>query len=218
MKTVAIAQARMGSTRVPGKVMRDLSGKPVLQWVIDALNAASGIDRVVLATSNKPADDVIADYCDKMEIDHFRGSESDVLDRFYQVALIYKADVIIRVTCDCPFLDPNVISEVIKLREMTGADYATNTDPPTYPDGLDVECFTFSALEAAHGEAVRAIDRDCVTEFIRRNRHRFKSANLTCPLPGLHKERWVLDTEKDWEFCKKIASRSFSTRYLDILD
>src|SRR5512143_188144 len=198
MKTIGIIQARTGSTRLPGKVMRNLSGKPVLRWAVDAVRNAIGIDEVVLATSLLPGDDIIESYCNDNNITCFRGSETDVLDRFYQCAKLLGADIVLRFTADCPLLDPNVISEVIKLREMTGADYATNTDPPTYPDGLDVECFTFSALEAAHREAVRAVDRDCVTEFIRRNRHRFKSANLTCPLPGLHKERWVLDTEDDW--------------------
>lgn len=220
VKTVAIAQARMGSTRAPGKVMRDLGGIPVLQWTINALRDASGIDEIVLATSLLPADDLIESYANNHRITCFRGSETDVLDRFYQCAKLLGADIVLRLTCDCPFLDPLVISEVIKLREMTGADYATNTDPPTWPDGLDVECFTFTSLEAAHRESVRAIDRDCVTEFIRRNRSRFPAANLACPLPGMHKERWVLDTEDDYKFCKELESRisGMNTSYLEILN
>lgn len=217
MKTVAIAQARMGSTRVPGKVMRELDGIPVLQWTLDALSYAAGIDEVVLATSTEPADDIIEIYCKNHYIQFFRGSESDVLDRFYQCAKQYKADIVLRLTCDCPFLDSNVVSEVIRLRTMTNADYASNVHPPTYPDGLDVECFTFAALEAAHREAVRPSDRDCVTPFIVRNRSRFKAANLACPLPGLHRERWVLDTEADWQFCNEIMNRG-GGNYLDILD
>ena len=223
MTVVAMAQARMGSTRAPGKVMRDLDGQPVLQWTINALNMAVGIDKVVLATSTLPADDVIAKYCKDNSIECFRGSESDVLERFYQCAIEYKADVILRLTCDCPFLDPVVISEVVKLQKMTGASYASNIDPASYPDGLDVECFTFAALEAAWKEATRQTDRDCVPQYIVRNRHRFKSANLTCPLPGLAKERWVLDTEKDFEFCQSLVQAGVMngdsyTTILSILD
>lgn len=197
----------MGSTRAPGKVMRKMGeyNLPVLHWVYDALLQAEGVDQAVIATSALEADDVITRYCQEYAIPCFRGSESDVLDRFYKCATEFKADIVLRLTCDCPWLDPQVISEVIKLRKITGAAYASNIDPPSYPDGLDVECFTFEALEAAWQEATRPTDRDCVTQFIVRNRHRFSAANLRCPLPGLDKERWVLDTEADWNFCKAIA-------------
>ena len=205
MKVIAIAQARIGSTRFPGKVMRTLGHQPVLQWTIDALDNALGITHTVLATSTLEADDVIADYCAANAIQCFRGSESDVLDRFYQCALRYRADVVLRLTCDCPFLDPVVISEVVRLRAMTGSSYASNIDPPTYPDGLDVECFTMSALREAWEEAKSPVDRDCAPQFIVRNRHRFPSANLTCPLPGLAKERWVLDTEDDFKLCEALV-------------
>lgn len=220
MKTLAIAQARMGSTRVPGKVMRDLNGKPVLAWAIDAIRKASLVNRVCLATSTSPADDVIEAYCKENQIEYFRGSETDVLDRYYHCAKQYHADIVLRFTCDCTFLDAGVINEVIKLREMTNADYASNCYPPTYPDGLDTECFTFAALEAAWREATSPVDRDCLTQFIVRHRNRFKVVNLTCPLPGLDKERWVLDTEKDWEFCKQVADKlgRASFVYTDIIN
>jgi glutamate-1-semialdehyde aminotransferase/spore coat polysaccharide biosynthesis protein SpsF (cytidylyltransferase family) len=219
-RVVAIAQARMGSTRLPGKVLSYLRGKTVLHWTVDAIRAADGIDEVVVATSTLPADDAIARYCALNRINCFRGSESDVLDRFYQCAIAYAADVILRLTCDCPFLDPHVITEVVRLRAMKEADYATNTDPPTYPDGLDVECFTFNALTAAWKESTRPSDRDCVPQFIVRNRHRFPAVNLTCPLPGLAKERWVLDTEADLKFCVRLSMHLDTNKppsYLDIL-
>ncbi len=219
MKTLAIIQARTGSTRLPGKVMKLLSGRPLLQWTIDAVDAATGIDQIVLATSTLPGDNVIADYCKYNDVECFRGSESDVLDRFYQCAKKYNADIILRLTADCPYLDPTVVSEVVKLREMTGAHYASCIDPPSYPDGLDVQCFTFESLEVAWTEATLASDRDCVPEYIQRNRHRFKAINLTCPLPGLHTERWVCDTAEDFEFCHEIAKRltKETPSYLDIL-
>ena len=209
----------MGSTRAPGKVMRDLDGMPVFMWTISALENATGIDEIILATSTLPADDVIADHCRNVGVKCFRGNEADVLDRFYQCAVQEGADVIIRVTCDCPFLDSAIISQVIKLRDMTDADYCSNIEPPTFPDGLDVECFTFRALESAHKEATRATDRDCLTQFIVRNRHRFAAINVTCPLPGLRKERWVLDTEEDWKFCKELAARTGPcSNYVEILN
>lgn len=218
LRTVAIAQARMGSTRFPGKVLMPLSGKPVLQWTVDALKKADGINEIVVATSTLPQDDAIARYCALHNINCFRGSEADVLDRFYQCAVAYAAQVILRLTCDCPFLDPHVITEVVRLRSLKEVHYASNIDPPTYPDGLDVECFTFDALSAAWREATRPSDRDCVPQFIVRNRHRFSAANLTCPLPGLAKERWVLDTKEDYQFCCQLAAYLKPVpSYLDIL-
>lgn len=218
-KTIAIIQARMGSTRFPGKVMKDLAGKPVIAWVVEAAQRAQGVDMVVVATSKLKQDDLIVKWCDRERIHVFRGSEDDVLDRFYQCAKEHNGTVLIRLTADCPFLDYNVISDVVNLRRMTGASYASNIDPPTYPDGLDVECFTFSALECAAAEATRASDRDCVPQFIVRNRDRFPAYNLNCPLPGLAQERWVLDTKEDYVFCQALAKllRVHSKTYQSIL-
>lgn len=218
MRVCAIAQARMGSTRFHGKVMKYLGGKPVLRWTWDALYETPGVETAVIATSTLPADDIIEEYCYAESIQCFRGSESDVLDRFYRCAKHYSADIILRITCDCPFIDPYVTGQVIQLLKSTGASYASNQ--PTWPDGLDVECFTFAALEAAWREATRSTDRDTVTQWIIRNQDRFPAEYLTCPFPGAHKERWVLDTEKDWNLCECVATRWTNGRpptYLDIL-
>lgn len=220
MKTVAICQARMGSTRLPGKVLKDLGGRPVLDWVVEAASQAPGVDEVVVATSILPQDDAIADWAKAKGVTVFRGSETDVLSRYLGAAHLTKDDILIRLTGDCPFLDPKVIGEVIQLRKMKNVAYATNTDPPTYPDGLDVEVFTRDALECAHREAVRGTDRDCVTRFLVRNRRRFSAANLVCPLPDLVNERWVLDSPEDYEFLQRVAEqldRSRPPSYLDIL-
>lgn len=220
MRTIAVIQARLGSTRLPGKVLMPLDIHPVLGWVLTATQAAKGIDEVVVATSELEQDNPIATYCAYEKVRCVRGSEQDVLSRFIKVAEETGGDVFVRITGDCPLIDPHVISEVVKLRELTGSDYASCIDPPTYPDGLDVEVFTRTALEAAHAEARRPSDRDCVTRFISRNRYRFKAANLTCPLPGLVKERWVLDTAEDYKFCQEIAARikTYPPSYLDILE
>lgn len=221
MKTVCIIQARMSSTRLPGKVLRDINGRPTLSWVVDAARQAKGVDEVVVATSVLPDDDVIASWAKDQGVAVFRGDLTDVLSRFLGAAHQHHADILVRLTGDCPFLDPNVIAEVIKLREMKNAAYATNTDPPSYPDGLDVEVFTRDTLEAANREATRQTDRDTVTRFMARNRHRFPAANLVCPLPDLHRERWVLDSPEDYDFIREVAKRLASTgrapSYMDIL-
>ena len=218
MKTVAIVQARMGSTRLPGKVLRQIGGKPAIWWVTTAAKHAWGVDEVMVATTTKSADLAIVDWCKSEGIRCFRGSETDVLSRYLGAAEEAKADVIIRLTGDCPFLDPRVIGEVVQLRKMKGVEYATNTDPPTYPDGLDVEVFTILALEMAYSAATRPSDRDTVTRWMVRNRHRISAANLTCPIPGLVSERWVLDSPEDYEFIKEVAKHLSLPSYLQILD
>lgn len=206
MKVVAVIQARMGSTRLPGKVMMDLGGQPVLAWSVRAAQAAPGVDEVWVATSTEPDDIAIETWCALSKVKCFRGSETDVLGRFRGTATASKADIILRLTGDCPFLDPQVIGQVVRLQKQTGADYVSNVSPRTYPDGLDVEAFTNRALWAAELEAKRPIDRDCVTTFIARNRSRFPAEAVINPIPGMEKERWVLDTADDYEFCKGIVT------------
>lgn len=218
MKVVAVIQARMQSTRLPGKVMMELDGMPVLRWVYNAAFFAPGVDEVWVATSTEKADDVIESYCKEKEINYVRGSESDVLSRFMLVAERAKADVLIRLTGDCPLHDPDVIGAVIRLYKNSGVEYASNIDPPTWPDGLDVEIFSRNALEHADAYATRRSDRDCVTRYIARNRETFGHATLICPIPGLVTERWVLDTENDLKFCQLVAEAADGDGYLDILN
>ena len=221
MTVTAIIQARMGSTRLPGKVLEVLDDIRVLGWVYRAAYEAKLVDQIVIATSTLKTDDAIAKWCYSFFIDCYRGSETDVLDRFMGAVETWGGDIIVRLTGDCPFLDPRVIDEVIRLRQMTDADYATNTNPPSYPDGLDVEVFTRGTLRQTHKEATRATDRDTVTRFMVRNSHRFNHANLICPLPDLVHERWVLDSPEDLEFLRKVAERlsglGRAPSYLDIL-
>src|SRR6266498_2731058 len=160
VKTVLIGVARMGSTRQPGKVMKDLGGKPVIQWVVDAARKAKLVDDVIIATTVDPRDDAIINWCRDYGVRSHRGGVNDfapgvndLLLRVITAAELTRADVIIRATCDCPFLDPNVIDQVVALREATNADYACNTDPPTWPDGLDCEAMSMAALRIAHKEA-----------------------------------------------------------------
>jgi len=207
MKTLAIIQARMGSSRLPGKVLEDLAGMPVLAWVIRAARAIPGVDEVVVATSNAAADDRLARWCEENGVTHFRGEENDVLARFDAAARKFGATTVMRLTADCPFLDPHVCGQVLALLKRAGADYAGNIDPPSWPDGLDCEAFSAAALALAAREARRPSEREHVTPFLRHNRHRFCVEALICPLSGLVGQRWTLDTADDLLFLRKLAHR-----------
>jgi len=207
MKTVAIIQARMGSTRLPGKVLALLADRPVLAWVVRAARAAVGIDDVWVATSSSVADDAIAEWCKSNDVPVHRGSEHDVLDRYAGAANASSANVVVRLTADCPLLDPAVIAQTVRLRSVTDADYASNIDPPTWPDGLDCEVMTTKALLEAAAAARQPSDREHVTPFIRNNRDRFTSETLVSPLPRLASERWTLDTADDLALLSALALR-----------
>lgn len=220
MKTVAIIQARMGSTRLPGKVMKKLNGLEALAWTARAARAARGIDEVWIATSGNAGDDAVALWAEHNDVPVHRGPEHDVLERYAGAARASGAEVIVRLTADCPLLDPAVIAQVVGLRAMTGVDYASNIDPPTWPDGLDCEVVTVPALFTAAREAVRSFDREHVTPFIRNNRSRFSTRNLAAPLPGLAEQRWTLDTKADLEFLASVTKqlpRNRPPTYLEVL-
>jgi len=210
----------MGSTRLPGKVLADLAGLAPLAWTVRAARAAVGVDAVWVATSTAPQDNAIADWCASNNVSVARGSEQDVLDRFAGAVHASGADVVVRLTADCPFLDPAVIGQTVRLRSTTNADYASNIDPPTWPDGLDCEVVTARALLRAAAEAARPTDREHVTPFVRNNRARFSAETLTAPLPGLSTERWTLDTPQDFAFLSAVAKRlprDLAPSFLDVL-
>jgi spore coat polysaccharide biosynthesis protein SpsF (cytidylyltransferase family) len=218
VKTIAIVAARMNSTRLPGKVLADLDGRPVLEWVYEAAESAMGIEETWVATTNESRDDKIVQWCESKFVSYWRGSETDVLRRFAECAKAAEADVVVRLTGDCPLLCPGVIGQTVMLQRLTGASYVSNVHPPTYPDGLDSEVFTAEALYAADREARLPSDRDTVTSFIFRNSARWPQRALICPLPGLGKERWVLDTAEDYEFCKAVIEQAHTATLLTILD
>ncbi|MHB1218286.1 MAG: aminotransferase class III-fold pyridoxal phosphate-dependent enzyme [Alphaproteobacteria bacterium] len=220
MKTVAIIQARMGSTRLPGKVLMDLGGLPVLAWAARAARQTTGVDEVMVATSVASADDAVADWCKTAGIACHRGPEDDVLRRYVEAAAAASADVVVRLTADSPLLDPAIIAQLLYLRALEQADYSSNVDPPRWPDGLDCEAFTATALRAANELARRTVEREHVTPFLRHNRRRFAAAVLTCPIPGLWRERWTLDTAEDLAFLRAVAARlapDHAPSYVEIL-
>ncbi len=204
-RTVAVIQARMGSLRLPGKVLQDIAGTAVLGWVVRAAESIHGVDATVVATSTEGTDDAIALWCADRGVPCHRGSEDNLLSRYLLAAEAEGADTILRLTADCPFLDPHVCGQVLALLRETGADYAGNCDPATWPDGLDCEAFTIAALHTADSEAIRKSDREHVTPFMRNSRNRFKVESLICPIPGLHARRWTLDTPEDLEFLRQVS-------------
>ena len=218
---VVVCIARMGSTRLPGKVLMPLGAYPVIHWVYRAYLYSDLTHDFWVATTTEKRDDAIAEWAERMGVPCFRGSEEDVLSRVYGCAEKAGATHVMRITGDCPFQDPHVIDQICALQHRTGADYVSNVNPVTWPDGLDCEIISMPALEAAHKEATRHSDRDTVTQFIVRNRYRFSSETLICPVPGLEKERWVLDTKEDLAFCEKVAAylgdRPHPPAYTDIL-
>ena len=149
MSVLAIIQARMGSSRFPGKTLAEISGRPMLWHVVRLARAARTVDEVMVATTCAASDDQIASFCLREGIACFRGSEDDVLDRFYQASKEKHADVVVRITADCPLIDSEVIDRVVARFQEGGSDYASNTLRYTYPDGLDTEVFSFVALERA---------------------------------------------------------------------
>src|SRR5208282_1417599 len=173
---IAIIQARMGSSRLPGKSLAEIEGRPMLWHVIQRVKRASLVDRVVVATSTAPADDVIEKMCQENGVPCYRGSENNVLDRYYHAARAEKAAQVVRITADCPLIDPELIDQVVSRFQTGDLDYASNTMVRTYPDGLDTEVFSFSALERAWHEAVKDSEREHVTPYLRSDK--FRTANV----------------------------------------
>lgn len=203
MKTLAIIQARMNSTRLPGKVLMKISGKTVLEHVVKRVSQSKLIDEVVVATTINKSDLTIAALCKRLKVHIFRGSENDVLNRYYQTAKKYHADNIARITSDCPLIDPAIIDKVIKKHFDAGNDYTANTILETYPDGEDVEIFKNSALVQAWENARLLSEREHVTPYIKKHKEFFKLGNIKNVI-NLSKKRWTLDNKEDFEFIKKV--------------
>ena len=205
MIVAAIVQARLGSTRLPGKVLEDLAGQPMLVRVVNRVSRAKTIDVVVVATTTRPADDAIVRLCEEQGWPFFRGSEADLLDRYYRAALAFKANVLVRITSDCPLIDPGVIDTVVTelLSHPTEVDYVSNTQQRTYPRGLDTEVMTLRALERAWREDDDAAQREHVTPYIYRNPEEFVLRSVTSDIDLSHM-RWTVDTAQDLAFVCKI--------------
>lgn len=223
-RVVALVQARMSSTRLPGKVLKDINGKPMLAWVVERTRLAKKIDFVAIATTTDMADDAIESWCKESNTGCYRGSMFDVLDRFYQAAKLYAAEVVVRVTADCPVIDPQVIDETIDAFHANQADFAANRLPPpwgrTYPIGLDTEVCSFAALEKAWKEAKEAHEREHVMPYLYDISGRFKVYQLNTS-PDYGALRWTVDTPADLEFMQalfELLPDANSFTWLDVLE
>jgi spore coat polysaccharide biosynthesis protein SpsF (cytidylyltransferase family) len=208
VKVVAIVQARMGSSRLPGKVLADIAGHPMLWHVVTRTRQAKLVDRIVVATSTRQADDAVAEFCVAHGIDSYRGNETDVLDRYYQAARAHGADIIVRITADCPLIDPVVIDLAIArlVAPCTNVDYvSTDLPQPTYPRGLDVEVMAAAALERAWEEDHDSVSREHVTPYIYRHPTLFRLGGVPNPVDHSH-HRWTVDTTDDLELVRQVFS------------
>jgi spore coat polysaccharide biosynthesis protein SpsF len=209
-QTVTIIQARMSSSRLPGKVLQDIGGRPMLAWVVERARLARREGEVLVATTTDGADDPIQTWCQSARVPCFRGSAYDVLDRFYQAASAFHAGRIVRLTADCPLIDPQVIDDVVEAMIADGADFAANRLPPpwhrTFPIGLDVEVCTFSALERAWKEAREPHEREHVMPYLYSLPGRFR-VRILDTVPDFGDLRWTVDTPEDLEMVRRLVSQ-----------
>jgi spore coat polysaccharide biosynthesis protein SpsF len=205
-RTIAIIQARSGSSRLPGKVLMDIGGQTMLSRVVNRLRRAAGLDRLVVATTVEPADDAVVEACNRLNVALSRGSEEDVLDRFYRAATVFDAEIVVRITADCPLIDPAEVTRVVAAFNDQQPDYASNALVPTLPRGLDTEAIAISALATAWSQATAPYQRAHVTPFIYEHPDRFRL--LSVPFPGSFGEhRWTVDTTEDLQFVREVYAR-----------
>lgn len=224
MRVVCIMQARTGSTRLPGKVLKNICGKTVLEHDVERLRKIRNIDEIVIATTDKENDDKIVQEALRLGVKYFRGSEDDVLSRYYYAAKEYKANVVVRVTSDCPLIDYEVSEKIIQyyLENIDKYDYVSNTIERTYPRGLDTEVFSFKALEKAFNESKLQRDREHVTPYIWDNSNLFKLYYYKNDI-DYSELRWTVDTEEDFQLINEIYSLLYphmnsNFKFKDILD
>lgn len=214
MKTIAIIQARTGSTRLPGKVLKLLAGKTVLSHVIERVKQSKQIDEIVIATTNLDSDEEIVKEAKLNNVGCFRGSEEDVLSRYYNSGLEFSGDIVVRITSDCPLIDPNVIDEIVEFYKENSYDIVSNAsaDPNqrTYPRGLDTEVFSFKSLENAFKNAREKYQREHVTPYIyEQSSKKYYYKNYK----DYSKYRWTLDTVEDLEFIEQVYSYLYKDRH-----
>jgi len=216
LKTLAIVQARMGSTRFPNKVMQHILGVPMIELLLERLSKSKEVDKIILATSQDPKNLPLVEHVRSLGYSVFQGSENDLLDRYYQAARTHHPKVVVRITGDCPLIDPAVVDFVLSSFNASQADYASNIHPPSYPDGLDSEVFTFSALEKAWTSTTEPYEREHVTPYIR-NSGNFNLLDVS-HTEDYSSERWTVDEPEDFEVVKNIFEHFAPWRYFSWLE
>lgn len=206
MKITAIVQARMTSTRLPGKVLKQVCGHSLLALQIERLRRAKLLDQIIVATTVNETDRPIVELCQQIGVPYYRGSEHDVLARYYDAATVFQADPIVRITADCPLIDPQIVDGVIQffLDQQAKYDYVSNTLERHLPRGMDTEVFTFRALAEAYKKATIPYQREHVTPFIYENFRLFRLGSFKYTQLDLSKHRWTVDTAEDFQLIKMI--------------
>jgi spore coat polysaccharide biosynthesis protein SpsF len=205
---VAVLQARMSSTRLPNKVLMPILGKPMLAFQIERLSRCRKIDFIVIATSIEASDDAIEDFCEALNITCFRGSLDNVLDRYYQVALKFKAEHVLRTTGDCPLVEPSLIDDLISEHLAQKNDYTAINMPVSWPHGLDVEAIKFESLKRAWQEAYLPEDKEHVTPYLRNHPEQFTIGNILCEKDYSH-HRWTVDYAEDFFLVRTIFEKLY---------
>lgn len=218
-KIVAIIQARFGSTRLPGKILKDLSGKPLLWHVVNRLSHSKLCNKIVIATTTEPEDDKVESYCVENNFPYYRGSSENVLSRYYEAAKVFGAEIIIRITSDCPLIDPDIIDKMLEqfLSEKSNIDYMSNVFPRTFPRGLDTEIFTSEALEKSFNNAIKQNELEHVTPYIYQHPEIFKIKNFAND-KDLSFHRWTVDTSEDYELIKSIYDKIYEPDKIFLLN
>lgn len=208
MKYLVLIQARCGSTRLPNKVLKDIAGKPDLQWVIERVKRSEKIDEVMIITSIEKNNLPLIKLCIDLDTRVFVGSEDDVLDRYYQAAKLLKPEYVIRITADCPLFDWKYLDLAIEQMDEDVDYLAEMTE--SFPDGLDIEIIKYSALEKAWKEAELVSEREHVTQYVRKHPEIFKLQNFECPIEGIGDKRWTLDQDEDYELISAVYNHFVS--------
>nr|WP_092074318.1 glycosyltransferase family protein [Dendrosporobacter quercicolus]NSL49222.1 glycosyltransferase family protein [Dendrosporobacter quercicolus DSM 1736]SDM88319.1 spore coat polysaccharide biosynthesis protein SpsF [Dendrosporobacter quercicolus] len=210
MNIVIIVQARMTSTRLPGKVLKKVLGKPLLEYQLERLSRVENADGIVIATTTNHTDDPVVELCQRLQIPFWRGAEEDVLARYYEAANYFRADVVVRVTADCPVIDPAIVRKAIAcyMENKQCYDYVRLEN---YPRGLDTEVFPASVLADCYHEASAQPDREHVTPFIYRHPERYRVKKLYCKQDYSH-HRWTVDTPEDFELIRRIIAELYSVK------
>jgi len=221
LEVIAIVQARMGSTRLPGKVMMKVKGKSILYYVIERIKKSKLINQIIIATTTNKNDDIIVKEAKKLNVDFFRGSENDVLSRYYFAAKKTSADIIVRITSDCPLIDYKIVDKVIKRHLDASADYTANVIKRTYPRGFDTEVFNFNTLEKSYNDGEKNYHREHVTKYITEHPEKFNIVNVEAKGKMRRPDiRITVDTEEDFKLIKEVILHfnNISFEAIDIIE
>lgn len=218
-KVIAIVQARTSSSRLPGKVLKKILGKPMILLELERLQRCRMINKIILATSTDTSDDVLEETVKNAGFSTYQGNLNDVLDRYYKCANQYSPVHVVRITGDCPVIDPRIVDSIIIKHLQENNDYTSNVlEPATFPDGLDTEVIKFSALEYAWKKAALPSEREHVTQYIIKHPEIFKHGSIFCELSDIGGERWTVDEPEDFNFIQQIYERLYPEKPIFLIE